>query len=71
MPSVIRRIKSLSSKITNQTSSQHHYFAWQKGYSMFSVSQSGVKKIIKYIDNQDEHHKTYTVTKEIKILSEW
>ncbi len=32
-------------------------FQWQNGYGVFSVSQSGVLEVKKYIDNQEEHHK--------------
>ncbi|MFN3996640.1 IS200/IS605 family transposase [Algoriphagus sp.] len=31
-------------------------FAWQKGYGAFSVSQSKVETVRKYIQNQPEHH---------------
>lgn len=33
------------------------HFAWQQGYSAFSVSESQVDKVRKYIENQEEHHK--------------
>lgn len=32
-------------------------FHWQNGYGVFSVSESRVKEVVKYIDNQMEHHK--------------
>ena len=32
-------------------------FAWQPGYAAFSVSQSSVGQVTKYIANQEEHHK--------------
>jgi putative transposase len=32
-------------------------FAWQDGYGTFSVSSSLIKNVIKYIENQEEHHK--------------
>lgn len=31
-------------------------FAWQTGYGAFSVSQSNVPVVLKYIRNQDQHH---------------
>ena len=34
----------------------HHDFEWQKGYGAFSVSQSKLETIKKYIQNQQEHH---------------
>jgi hypothetical protein len=32
-------------------------FAWQKGYGAFSVSSSNVSTVIRYIDQQEAHHK--------------
>ena len=32
-------------------------FAWQKGYGSFTVSMSNVPSVVRYIDNQKEHHK--------------
>ena len=32
-------------------------FAWQSGYAGFSVSQSSIPQVTKYIANQQEHHK--------------
>jgi putative transposase len=36
---------------------QFRNFYWQNGYGAFSVSQSGVEDVRKYIRNQEEHHK--------------
>ena len=33
------------------------HFHWQSGYATFSVSQSNLKEVIAYIENQEEHHK--------------
>jgi putative transposase len=35
----------------------HKEFAWQAGYGVFSVSQSSVPAVTKYIATQDEHHR--------------
>ena len=35
-------------------------FAWQKGYGSFSVSASNVPAVIRYIENQERHHKKMT-----------
>jgi REP element-mobilizing transposase RayT len=34
----------------------HRDFEWQKGYGAFSVSQSKLEIVKKYIHNQPEHH---------------
>jgi REP-associated tyrosine transposase len=35
----------------------HKEFAWQAGYGVFSVSESNVPAVTKYIATQDEHHR--------------
>jgi putative transposase len=47
-------IKSNSSKWMKET---QRNFAWQKGYGAFSVSSSNVSAVIRYIDQQEAHHK--------------
>ena len=50
----MRRIKAKSSHWLRQETQD---FAWQPGYAAFSVSQSNVARVTKYIVNQEEHHK--------------
>ncbi len=46
-------------------------FAWQGGYAGYSVSQSKVEAVNKYIDNQKIHHKKQTFREEyIQFLNE-
>jgi len=35
-------------------------FAWQTGYGVFSVSESNVNAVTKYIASQEEHHKKHS-----------
>jgi putative transposase len=39
-------------------------FAWQTGYGVFSVSESNIGVITKYIAKQEEHHKTHSFQEE-------
>jgi len=43
-------------------------FAWQEGYSAFSVSQSQRQRVIDYIDGQAEHHKKWSFEQEFLSL---
>lgn len=47
-------IKSNSSRWAH---TQNHKFAWQEGYAAFSVSASLVPAVVRYIQNQEPHHK--------------
>jgi REP-associated tyrosine transposase len=35
-------------------------FAWQLGYGAFSVSKSNVPEVMKYLANQEAHHRKWT-----------
>ena len=43
-------------------------FAWQQGYSAFSVSQSQRQVVIDYIDRQTEHHAKWSFEQEYLTL---
>ena len=50
----------------------YKYFAWQGGYGGFSVSQSKVEVVKRYIQNQKTHHKTETFKEEyLRFLKEY
>jgi len=53
---VVEEIKKQSSKWMKEIKEGHNKFAWQTGYGAFSVSGSKVSAVIKYIENQKEHH---------------
>jgi REP element-mobilizing transposase RayT len=54
---LVRIIKSNSSKYVNEQKWSSGKFKWQDGYGVFSVSHSQIGKVVKYINNQKEHHK--------------
>ena len=39
-------------------------FAWQDGYAAFTVSKSNIPEVIRYIQNQREHHRRKTFQEE-------
>ncbi len=41
---------------------------WQDGYAAYSVSPSAVEKVIKYIDQQEEHHRTKSLDDELSVM---
>ena len=61
-------VKSNSSRWVHQTYRQARAFAWQEGYGAFSVSKSEEKRVIKYIRNQESHHRQRTFKEEFLIL---
>lgn len=61
---LVRDIKAGSSKFISDNNWVKGRFAWQKGYGVFSYSNSQVDRVIKYILNQEEHHKKRSFKKE-------
>jgi hypothetical protein len=53
----VKLLKGASSHWINQNRIVPGKFAWGRGYGAFSVSQSGVDEVSKYIANQEEHHR--------------
>lgn len=52
----VRQLKSSTSKHINERRDAVLKFHWQDGYGAFTVSQSKVEAVIRYIDNQVQHH---------------
>ncbi|MFD2034221.1 IS200/IS605 family transposase [Belliella marina] len=61
---LVRDIKSGSSKHINDNNWVVGKFNWQEGYGAFSYSKSQIDNVVKYILNQEEHHKTRTFKEE-------
>jgi putative transposase len=55
--SVSKAVNVLKSNSSRWMRAQACEFAWQEGYAAFSVSASGLSKVIDYINRQPEHHK--------------
>jgi putative transposase len=54
---LMRMLKSSSSKWINENNFLKAKFNWQAGYGAFSHSKSQRNDVIKYIMNQEEHHR--------------
>jgi REP element-mobilizing transposase RayT len=60
------KLKGESSHWINSEKLLKLHFAWQNGFSAFSVSESQLEKVRKYILNQEEHHKKMSFEEELK-----
>jgi len=59
---IVRVVKTNSSRWLREKHSAE--FAWQTGYGVFSVSESSVAAVTKYIAGQQEHHKKHSFQEE-------
>jgi REP element-mobilizing transposase RayT len=55
---LVQKVKANSSRHLNALPDSLCRFAWQEGYGAFSCSYSMLKTVVKYIHNQEEHHKS-------------
>jgi putative transposase len=58
---IARVIKTNSSKWLHE---KGHKFAWQAGYGVFSVSESNIPAVTRYIATQEEHHSKHSFQEE-------
>ena len=63
---LIGDIKRDSSSWIKEQDAKFLKFYWQKGYGAFSVGQTQIDEVIKYIENQKEHHKAKDFKTELR-----
>jgi REP element-mobilizing transposase RayT len=63
---VVEEIKTSSSKWIKTKGPAYKEFHWQNGYGAFSIGQSGVEALTKYIAKQKEHHRRTTFQDEFR-----
>lgn len=68
---IVRTVKSSTSRWINERNGKlFHHFCWQDGYGAFSVSNSHVEAVVKYIQGQEEHHKRVSFQDEFRRICE-
>jgi putative transposase len=65
---LVQNVKAESSKWIKDNDFCKSSFAWQNGFGAFSYSNSHVNRVIRYIQNQEAHHKKETFLDEYKRL---
>ena len=61
---LMQQVKQDSSAWINRKGFLQDKFSWQAGYGAFSYSKSQLPDVIRYIKNQEEHHRKMTFTDE-------
>jgi putative transposase len=65
---IVGEIKANSSSWISRAFNDAAGFAWQEGYGAFTVSESQVSRVHRYIENQEEHHRRVSFLEEFKVL---
>lgn len=56
---LVREIKTGSANHVNENRWVREHFSWQEGYGAFSYSHSDLGNVVRYIENQEEHHRKW------------
>ena len=69
---LVRDIKAGSSGFLNEKKWLYGKFHWQEGFGAFSYSHTDIDRVARYIQNQEEHHRTKTFHEEyLNVLNEY
>ena len=63
---LMQLLKGSSSHWINSNDIITGKFAWGRGYGAFSVSESNLPQVARYIAGQEEHHRVRTFAEELK-----
>jgi putative transposase len=63
---IVEEVKTSTSKWIKSKGTEFSRFYWQAGYGGFSVSQSNLDQVLKYVANQAEHHRHKTFQEEYR-----
>lgn len=67
---LVRDIKASSSKVINERRWVRGKFGWQEGFGAFSYGHSQIEPVIRYIQNQEQHHRRSSFRDEYLTLLE-
>lgn len=65
---LVEEIKKGSSKWMKTKGKIYENFSWQNGYGAFSIGQSNMEALRRYIQNQQEHHRKMTFQDEYRMF---
>ena len=63
---IVEEVKTSASKWIKTKGREFRNFHWQKGYGAFSIGQSNVASLKRYIESQKEHHRRITFQDEYR-----
>lgn len=68
---LVEEVKKRSSKWIKTKGREFTNFRWQAGYGVFSIGQSNVNALKKYIAGQKEHHRHKSFEEEYRAFLRW
>lgn len=71
LSALIKMVKGDSARWINQQGLCAQHFPWQSGFGAFSYAKSEIPNVVRYIANQEEHHRKKSLIEEYKETLEW
>jgi putative transposase len=68
---VVKSIRASSMAWLNETRLLPAEFAWEEEYYAYSVSPSGIRQVVEFIQKQEEYHKTKTLESELGMFDKF
>jgi putative transposase len=65
---LVEHVKTETSKWAKKPPGGASNFTWQAGYGEFSVSQSNLRRVMEYVERQEEHHQRQSFQDEFREL---
>jgi REP element-mobilizing transposase RayT len=56
--SLVKQIKGTSSRLVQRELRPGEFFKWQGSYGAFSIAETHIEAVRRYIHRQEEHHRT-------------
>ena len=63
---LVEEIKKLSSKWIKGLDPKYRRFYWQRGYGAFSLGRSQLEAVVKYVSEQERHHRRVSFQEEFR-----
>ncbi len=63
---LVEEIKKLSSKWIKGLDPKYRQFYWQRGYGAFSLGRSQLETVVKYVSEQERHHRRVSFQEEFR-----
>ncbi len=67
---IVKHAKGASSNLTTQELERGSFFKWQGYYGAFTVAKPHVQRVRGYVLNQEAHHHTGRLSRELERVSE-
>lgn len=61
---LVNMIRIAAADWLNEQNFFEKVFQWENGYGAFSVSPSNIQKVVEYINDQEDHHRTESFEEE-------